>query len=120
MVIAPDGPETGNADHFTWWRIDSANGQTLGIGSTGMGQDMAEYALNIYTGLVAGCQISAIGASIATRVWVGAARIAACANPAVGTALVISKTTGTPVLTVVEALASGAVSGGGYVLFGSK
>jgi hypothetical protein len=118
MIIAPDGPGTGNADRFTWWRIDSANGQTLGIGSTGMGQDMVEYAEIVLVGSIVGCQMGAIGMSIASRVWVGAARIAACANPAVGTVLNVSKTTGTPVLTVVEALASGAVSGGGYLLFG--
>lgn len=39
--LAPGGPFPG------WWRIDPASGATLGIGATGHGQAMVEYALII-------------------------------------------------------------------------
>ena len=40
VVVLPKSAE----EDFTWWRIDPRTGETLGMGETGWGQAMAEYA----------------------------------------------------------------------------
>jgi hypothetical protein len=117
LILAPV-PKTGSAS-FTWWRIDPKTGRTLGIAQTGMGDAMAEYAvtLGITTGL---CSAYAFGGWLANHIWVGAARIMACAvNPLLGVAAVTAKFEGRTVVDVLQGMASSALDGGNYLLFGS-
>jgi hypothetical protein len=46
VVVAPGAPVAVGAGTFTgWWRVDPATGQTLGMGSSGWGQEMVEYLI---------------------------------------------------------------------------
>jgi hypothetical protein len=50
LVVAPPKPVTVGADTFAgWWRVDPATGHTLGIGATGWGQAMPEWAVTVLT-----------------------------------------------------------------------
>ena len=40
VVVLPRSAD----EHLSWWRVDPETGQTLGMGETGWGQAMAEYA----------------------------------------------------------------------------
>lgn len=44
VVVAPQAPVTIGTDAFSgWWRVSPATGETLGMGSTGWGQEMVEW-----------------------------------------------------------------------------
>ncbi|MBK5298400.1 MAG: hypothetical protein JJE40_14700 [Vicinamibacteria bacterium] len=46
LVVAPRAPVTVGAGAFAgYWRVNPATGHTLGIGSTGYGQEMVEYLI---------------------------------------------------------------------------
>jgi hypothetical protein len=118
LVLAPL-QRTGSAS-FTWWRIDPQSGRTLGIGQTGMGDSMVEYAAVAFGLLNAVCSSFALGVGIYSHVWVGAARIMACiANPVIGGAAITAKASGETVTGILQDMASSAVAGGKYVMFGS-
>jgi hypothetical protein len=118
LVLAPL-QRTGSPS-FTWWRIDPQTGRTLGIGQTGMGDAIAEYAAVAFGLLNTACSSWALGLGIYSHVWVGAARIMACiANPVIGGAAIAAKATGGTVTGILQDMASSAVAGGKYVMFGS-
>jgi len=49
-VVAPPKPVTVGTDTFAgWWRVDPATGHTLGVGATGWGQAMPEWAMTVLT-----------------------------------------------------------------------
>jgi hypothetical protein len=117
LILAP-APKAGSTS-FTWWRIDSQTGRTLGVAQTGMGDAMAEFAV-VLRFVITGCSAFGVGASIAEHVWVGAARIMACVvSPPVGATLMWSKASGLTVVGTLQAVGSAAVKGGDYVMFGS-
>jgi hypothetical protein len=46
VVVAPRAPVAIGAEAFTgWWRINPSTGATLGMGSSGWGQEMVEYLI---------------------------------------------------------------------------
>ncbi len=46
IVVAPRAPVNVAAGHFSgWWQIDKRTGETLGMGETGWGQDLPEFAI---------------------------------------------------------------------------
>jgi hypothetical protein len=52
LVVAPKAPvPIGTAAFSGWWRVEPATGQALGMGSTGMGQEMVEYLVAIAWGM---------------------------------------------------------------------
>jgi hypothetical protein len=62
VVVPPSSVMVNQRACEGWWRVDPKTGQTLGIGGSGMGDAMAEYAalvrvLAVYTGVLqfAGC-----------------------------------------------------------------
>lgn len=53
IVVAPAAPVALGTDPFSgWWRVDPASGVTLGIGSTGWGQEMVEYLITTLPAMV--------------------------------------------------------------------
>jgi hypothetical protein len=117
LVLAP--LQRTRPDSFTWWRIDPQTGRTLGIGQSGMGDSMAEYAV-VASAAVGICSMFALGAYMQSHIWVGAARIMACGvNPVIGGAAIMAKLSGQTVVGVLEDMANAAVKGGSYVMFGS-
>jgi hypothetical protein len=52
VVVAAAGLSlSGSAAHVSWWRVDPASGQALGIGSNGWGQDVVEFAFIVAEGM---------------------------------------------------------------------
>jgi hypothetical protein len=55
VVVAPRGPVAVAGGSFSgWWQIDRQTGETLGMGESGWGQSLPEYALLIYVAAAEG------------------------------------------------------------------
>ena len=55
IVVAPKSPvAVGTGKFVGWWQVDKRTGETLGMGETGWGQELAEYALVVYVAAAQG------------------------------------------------------------------
>jgi hypothetical protein len=79
VVVAPKEPvKVGDREFIGWWRVDPATGDALGMGSTGWGQSMPEWAFLV----LAGAAVSFLFAYLLCRMTEDSNDVMAACDPA--------------------------------------